>query len=234
MPTRAAARLGTAIHESTAVFDKARMNGEEMTPYDAASVLVDTIWDVDAEVVWDDITPSKAEGIGLNLHSLYCTEWSPKFEFLDVEMTIEPLEIDCGDGVTIQLTGTLDRSRVVKGSKGVGISDLKTGKTSVQKGAAKTAGHLPQIGTYELLYEHTTGNKITQPGEIIGLKTSGSPEIATGTIKGAKAAMVGDESTTGLIEYAAQYFKTGLFPPNPSSFLCGKKYCPMYSKCKFR
>ncbi|WP_437880878.1 PD-(D/E)XK nuclease family protein [Pseudomonas sp. LRF_L74] len=92
------------------------------------------------------------------------------------------MQIDCGNGIVILLTGQLDRARVKRDSDGLGIADVKTGGAAVSQGVAKTKGHAPQIGTYELLYEHTTGERITAPAEIIGLKTKGAPEVGTGEI----------------------------------------------------
>ncbi|EQB2522406.1 PD-(D/E)XK nuclease family protein, partial [Pseudomonas aeruginosa] len=97
----------------------------------------------------------------------------------------------------------------------------------------KTKGHKAQIGTYELLYEHTTGDAITAPAEIIGLKTKGKPEAAVGEIVGARQMMAGSESHRGLIDYAADMFRSGLFPPNPQSPLCSPKYCPRWRTCPY-
>jgi len=104
----------------------------------------------------------------------------------------------------------------------------------VQKGVAVTKGHGAQIGTYELLFEHTTGESITSEAEIIGLKTKGKPEIATGSIKNAKRIMTGDQNNPGLIEFAADMFRSGRFFPNSKSMLCSEKYCPRWNSCHFK
>jgi hypothetical protein len=50
-----------------------------------------------------------------------------------------------------------------------------------------------------------------------------------------KGPLLGDEHQPGLIQIAASMLRTGLFPPNPKSTLCSRKYCPAYaSHCKFR
>lgn len=230
------AALGTAIHAGTAVFDQARLDGTRVTPDDAAGVLVDKLRDPENEFdpSRDDLSLPEAERVGLALLSRYCTEVSPRYDFVAVEMETKPLDIDCGGGVIVRLTGTMDRARIRKGvGGGVGIADLKSGSAAVQKGAAVTKGHGPQIGTYELLYEHTTGQPITDDAEIIGLKTKGTAEIATGTIRNARRAMVGTEEHPGLIEFAAEMFRSGRFYPNPKSLLCSDKYCPRYTSCPF-
>ncbi len=229
------AALGTAIHAGSAVFDQARISGDLVTADDAAGVLVDKLKDPEIEYDKnrDDLTVQEAERVGITLLTKYCLDVSPKYNFVAVEMETKPLDIDCGGGVIVRLTGTMDRARVKKGETGVGIADLKSGSSAVQKGAAVTKGHGPQVGTYELLYEHTTGELITAPAEIIGLKTKGTAEIGTGTINNAKRVMVGSDGAPGLIEFAAEMFKSGRFYPNPKSLLCSEAYCPRHATCPF-
>jgi hypothetical protein len=229
------AALGTAIHAGTAAFDTARLTGDTVTADDAAGVFVDKLRDPENEYdpSRDDLSVPEAERVGITLLTKYCFEVSPRYNFVAVEMETKPLDIDCGNGVTVRLTGTMDRARVRKGDHGVGIADLKSGSAAVQKGVAVTKGHSAQIGTYELLYEHTTGEQITDDAEIIGLKTKGTAEIATGIVKNAKRVMVGTEDQPGLIEFAAEMFKSGRFYPNPKSLLCSANYCPRYATCHF-
>jgi len=230
------AALGTAIHAGTAVFDQARISGDTVTADDAAGVLVDKLHDPENEFdpIKDDITMQEAESTGITLLTKYCGEVSPKYNFVAVEMDTKPLDIDCGGGVVVRLKGTMDRARIKKTTGGIGIADLKSGGSAVQKGVAVTKGHGAQIGTYELLFEHTTGESITSEAEIIGLKTKGKPEIATGTISNAKKVMTGDEDNPGLIEFAADMFRSGRFYPNPKSLLCSEKYCPRWNSCHFK
>lgn len=234
-PSGLRALLGTAIHASTAVFDQARVNHEDVRPDDAAGVLVDTIAKPAFDVDWsqDDLSKGDATRIGLALHSKYCLEVSPRFSFVAVEMQTKPLDIDCGGGVVVRITGTMDRCRIKKATGGIGIQDLKSGVQAVQKGEAKTKGHSAQIGTYEMLTQHTLGEEITEPADIIGLKTSGTPEVAVGQIRHARRVMVGDDQHQGLIHFAADMFHSGLFPPNPQSLLCSEKYCARWHKCPY-
>ncbi len=229
------AALGTAIHHGTAVFDQSVLDSASLTADDAAGAMVDKLRNPENEYDpnQDDLTLQKAEGIGLKLVTDYCMDVAPNYEFLSVEMETEPLDIDCGNDVIVRLTGTLDRARISKSSYGTGITDIKSGASAVQKGAAVTKGHGAQIGTYELLYEHTTGEKVTADAEVIGLKTKGTAEIANGKISNAKAIMVGTNDQPGLIEFASYMFKTGNFYPNPRSMTCAEKYCPRFNKCQF-
>ncbi|ELK4895246.1 PD-(D/E)XK nuclease family protein [Pseudomonas aeruginosa] len=234
-PSSPRALLGTAIHASTAAFDAARVNGEPISAYDASELLVHTLQQPEFEVDWrgSDISPREAESTGLTLHTKYCNDISPRYDFVAVELTTKPLEIDCGGGILVRLTGQLDRARIKRDSYGVGIADVKTGGAAVSQGVAKTKGHKAQIGTYELLYEHTTGDAITAPAEIIGLKTRGKPEAAVGEIVGARQMMAGTAEHHGLIKFAADMFRSGLFPPNPQSPLCSPKYCPRWRTCPY-
>lgn len=235
-PSGRPAVLGTALHASTAAFDSARMANAGLTADDAAAVLVDKLKSPQGDVDYsrDDMTAQQAERIGLALHTRYCLDVSPRYSFAAVELETKPLDIDCGNGVTITLTGTLDRSRLVDlDERGSRIVDLKSGARAVIDGAANTKGHAPQVGTYEILYEHSTGLPITGPAEIIGLKTSGKPEVRTGEIRGAKAQMVGGNEHRGYLEMASEMFRAGLFPPNPQSHLCSERYCARWSRCAY-
>lgn len=229
------AALGTAIHAGTAAFDQSRIDGRGVTVDDAAGVLVDKLRDPENEFDpdRDDLSMPEAERVGLSLLVKYCREVSPRYHFVAVEMETVPLDIDCGDGVVVRLTGTMDRARIRKSQHGVGIADLKSGAAAVQKKVANTKGHGPQVGTYELLYEHSTGQQITDEAEIIGLKTMGTPEIGTGAIRNAKRVMLGTDERPGLIEFAARMFRSGDFYPNSRSLLCSPKYCPRHGTCHF-
>jgi len=236
-PSSPRALLGTAIHASTAAFDVGRMTGEPVSIYDSSELLVNALRrPAEQDINWkgSDITVDQAEAIGLKLHSMYCKDWSPKFDFYAIELTVKPMVLDLGGGLKLELTGTLDRSRFFREREGVGMADVKSGGASVSQGVAKTKGHSAQIGTYELLFEHTTGVKITEDAEIIGLKTRGKPEIALGTIVGAKELMIGTDQFKGLIEIGGEMIRSGLFPPNPSSHLCAKAYCPRWNTCRYR
>lgn len=235
-PSSPRALLGTAVHAGTAAFDAARVLGQPISPFDAAEALVETLRNPSEDVNWrgSDLRQQDAERIGLALHTDYCTRWSPRYEFQAVELTTKPLVIDCGGGQMVELTGTLDRSRIIASTGRPRIADVKTGRVAVSEGVAKTKGHAAQAGTYELLFEHTTGLQVDDVAEIIGMKTSGKPEIATGQIQGAKQMMVGTDEFPGLIEIGASMFRTGLFPPNPQSQLCSERYCPRWGKCHYK
>lgn len=234
-PRSPRALLGTAFHAATAAYDKGRMDGSHPSIEDTAAIAVDAIAHPEYEVDWSLIEQSRADltATAITLHLKYCQEVSPRYSFRAVELETVPMDIACGNGITVRLTGTLDRSRMWADSRGVGIADIKTGAQAVQKGHAVVTGHGPQLGVYELLYEHSTGEAITAPSEIIGAKTSGKPEIATGLIHNARAIMVGTDNAPGLIEHAAVIFKTGLFPPNTKSHLCSERYCPRWQQCPY-
>lgn len=228
--------LGTAIHAGTAVFDAARVAGESIRPDDAAGVVVDKLYtpDYEYDARKDDLTLREASSLGVKLTTKYCTDVSPGFDFVAVEMETKPLDIDCGGGTVIRLTGTMDRARIKRDGSGKGIVDLKTGGAAVQKGTANIRGHGAQAGTYELLFEHSTGEQITADAEIIGMSTTSTAQIATGRIGNAKQIIVGMEDQPGLLEMAADMFRTGRFMPNPRSLLCSERYCPRFSVCHYR
>jgi hypothetical protein len=231
-PAGLRALLGTSVHAGTAAFDSARLNGSEITPDDAAGAFVDTLRNPEYEVDFsnDNIKLPEAERIGLVLTTRYCTEIAPQFTYTAVEMTLAPLEIDCGGGVTITLTGTMDRARVASTIDGVIIPDVKTGARVVTNGEANIKSRSAQTGTYQLMYEQTTGER-TAGAQIIGLGTTSKTPIAVSPIFDARRVLVGTDEAPGLIQLAADMFRAGLFPPNPQSYLCSKQYCTRWETC---
>lgn len=238
MPSSPRATLGVGIHRSAAVFDQGRIDGSGVTIMDAVGALIDTIYKPTFDVDWSTdptLTQHEAEVIGRTLHGRYCAEISPQFTYVAVERETTPLDIECGSGVVVRVTGTMDRSRSRIGAAGgKGIVDLKSGGRAVSKGVAVTKGHRAQVGTYELLEEHTTGEPVTEPAEIVGLKTKGKPEVAVGEIRNAKELLVGTPTMRGLIEYAADMFRTGLFPPNSHGWHCDRRYCARWNVCSYK
>jgi len=239
MPSSGAARLGTAIHASTALFDTARLNGSPLTPSESAGALIDTLHAKDdeqgnGEVEWGDTDPNAAEKIGLVLHARYCHDIAPTQDYVGVEVPCEALEItDLG----LVLTGTTDRIyRNVDGE--LGIADLKSGARAVgSDGKAATSGHGPQMGVYELIAEFAVGQQLTAPARIIGLntgKTAATQKVGLGQIANARDALIGDEDSPGLLQHASHIIHSGQFYGNPKSVLCSAKYCPRHPTCKFK
>lgn len=239
LPSSGAARLGTAVHASTALFDQSRLDGNPLSANDTAGALVDALHSKDdangnGEVDWGDTDPHAAEKIGLSLHARYCADIAPHQDYVGVEVPCEKLEItDLG----IALTGTTDR--IYRRADGqLGIADLKTGGRAVgSDGIAVTQGHGPQMGVYELIAEFAVGQALTAPAQIIGLntgKTAAAQKVGTGLIENARAALIGDEDAPGLLEHASRIIHSGLFYGNPKSVLCSAKYCPNHPTCKFK
>lgn len=234
-PAGLRALLGTGVHHGTATFDTARLLDAPISADDAAGAFVDALHNPEFEVSYnqDDLTVREAERIGLVLTTKYCLEIAPQFTYTAVEMKLDPLVIDCGGGTTVTLTGTMDRARVAVSDDGIIIPDVKTGMRVVSSaGECNTKGRLPQLGTYQLLYEHTM-KEPTIGSQIIGLGTSSKTPVAVSPVFDARAVMVGNDDQPGLISMAAKIFQTGLFTPNPQSALCSEKYCGRWSTCKF-
>lgn len=235
------ALIGSGVHAGTGAFDQARIDGTPMrysTAVDAAIAEIDTRI-ANEPVRWfrDEPNRNQVEQLATRLTLTYCEHVSPRYDFESVELATTPLDIDVGDGLTIQLTGTLDRARTIL-VPGISLrrrlGDLKTGRNAVNKaGRANTKKHKAQVGTYELLYEHTTKHTLDRTSEIIGLNTEGDFRYGTGEITNARGLLLGYADAPGLIALAATMFKSGLFPPNPQSALCGKKYCPRHPTCPY-
>lgn len=236
------ALIGTGVHAGTAAFDQARLDNRPISLDFAAGVAADamTARIAAGEVRWmkDEPDRRQAEAIATRLTRRYCAEVSPRYEFLAVEQTVKPLDIACGGGVTIRLTGTMDRSRTVAIPVGGGrlrrVVDVKSGRAAVNRaGVAATKKHKPQLGTYQLLDEHTSGETVDDTAEVIGLNTMGRGRIGFGETTDAKQLLRGTPEQPGLLELAAQMFRTGFFPPNPQSSLCDAKFCPRFHRCPY-
>lgn len=231
MPSTPPALIGTAVHASTAMFDQSVIDGTGYTIDDTAGFAVDALENPDEEVDWAGVRMDKSIDTAIKVHTTYCTEIAPTQTYTVVEKTMKGLQIDMGDGVIFELTGTLDRIREVKGKRGV--ADVKTGVRAVgADGTVIVDKHLPQLGEYEILAEQEFG-PMELPPAIIGLHTGGTGRAGIGEIHGAKQALIGNEDMPGILQYIAQYFKSGLFPPNPGSYLCSAKYCPFYKHCPY-
>ncbi len=231
MPSSPPAAIGTAVHASTAAFDRSVLDGSGLTVEETAGVAVDSIIHPNEDVNWEGSKQEKAVETAIRVHQTYCTKIAPTQNYTQVEKTMGSLIINMGEGTIFELTGTLDRIREKGGL--YGVADVKTGIRAVAADGTVVVGkHLPQLGEYVLLAEAEYGPMLLDP-VIIGLHTGGSGRAGIGEIKGAKRALVGDGDTPGILQYIAQYFKTGLFPPNPGSILCSAKYCPYYNQCPF-
>ncbi len=234
LPTSSAAQIGTAIHAGAAAYDESRIFGSGLSVDDTAGAVVDCIWKPDSEVDWQETSQSEAEKIAIPLHRMYCQKISPTQDYLAVESACDDLTIsDLG----ITLTGTVDRVR--KTEDGLGISDLKTGKTAVDKdGIVNIKGHAMQLGVYEILAAHALKMPIEAPAQIIGLqvaKTDKGRRVGIGEIGCAKEALLdGDNGEPGLLRLASKIIHGGSFYGNPRSSLCSEKFCPAYKTCRWR
>lgn len=235
LPTSGVARLGTAIHAGTALYDQSRIDGVDLTADDCAGAVVDTIYKAeDEEVDWSEQSQSEAEKIAISLHKKYCKEIAPSQNYIAVEATCEKLDIsDLG----ISLTGTTDRIRETSEGE-FAITDLKTSKTIVgADGTVKTSGYGVQLAIYNLLASQAMQCPITGTSQIIGLntgKTEKAQRVAIADVSTSIDILLGDESSPGLLQYASRIFQSGDFYGNPRSMLCNKKFCPCYDNCKWK
>lgn len=233
LPVSGAIRIGTAVHAGTALFDQCKLEGDPISPDDAAGAVVDVINSKDEEIDWEDSSPNEAEKIAVPLHKLYCEKIAPKQKYAAVEARCRDLVFtDLG----IRLTGTVDRVRVTE--DGLGVADIKTGSKAVSaNGAIKTQDYAAQVAVYELLASQELGVPISAPAQIIGLqsaKTDKGRRAAIGEIHNARELLLGEEDKPGLLEIAANMVKSGNFYGNPKSCLCSPKYCPAYQICRWR
>lgn len=240
LPATGAAHLGTSLHAGAGAFDSSRLpGGSPISATEAAGVFVDTLHHPDEDVDRrdDDLPLKDAERIGVALTARYCADIAPTHRYRAVELRLDALDVETDSGV-LRFTGTTDRIRETADGK-AGAVDLKSGKRAVEgitsgKPRAVTAKHGVQVGLYTLLAEQNLGITLDAPAEIIGLQTTEKAHVATGEIAEPKLALLGTDEQPGLIELAARQLKSGLMIPNPGSNLCGRRFCPFFSKCVYR
>jgi PD-(D/E)XK nuclease superfamily len=234
-PSTGRAVLGKAIHASTAVYDRSKLEGSGITIDEAACAAVDAIHKPDEEVLLDDgERQEEIERIAVALHKLYCTRIAPTQQYAAVEVQCERLEIS---DIGIALQGTTDRVRKVE--DGYGIADLKSGGMAVSAdGKVPTKGSAYQLGVYELLAQVASGVPITAPARVIGLQTGkterGQRVAVSEPVTGARDVLIGDHDSPGVLEMVSKMISSGTFPGNPRSVMCHERYCPIYATCKFR
>jgi len=234
--TSGRAYLGTSLHTATAVFDQQIIDGNPISADDAAGVFVDTLKEPDRDVVWNDIGVKEAQNVGIPLVVDYCQDISPLYTFEAVELLCDSMEIDFENGVTLNITGHVDRIR--KEGEKRGINDIKSGTRAVNAdGDAVVDKHIVQLGTYELLEimaTETTKAPIELPAEIIALPTAGNRRVAIGKVERPSDLLIGKDGEKGLLEMAADIMDRDIFFGNPRSMLCSVKYCPAFNQCKWR
>lgn len=233
-PSSGKALLGTAIHASTAVYDRSTMEGAGITVDEAAAAAVDAIHRPREDVQLDEDEDTQAiESVAVALHRRYCKEIAPTQSYAAVEVQCDRLEISDLD---LALTGTTDR--VYRGTDGYGIADLKSGGSAVRAdGHVETKGHAFQLGVYELLAQAASGVPINEPAQIIGLqtgKTERGQRVGVGRVSGARDALLGSDDSPGVLQAVSRLIQSGTFVGNPRSMLCGEKFCPIYATCNFR
>lgn len=238
LPKNEKAHLGTSFHEGTAVYDSSTMASEEHAPTisvdDAKGVIVDTIYNPQEEIVWEELNQKDAEKILLPLMEKYASQITPTMNFAGVEVTAENIVIS---DIGLSISGTLDRLYIDEFEQ-LGIADIKTGSTAVKAdGEVTTAKHVAQVGLYEILATHAVKAEINAPALIIGAntgKTEKAQRVGKGQIHNAKELILGNEFQKGILSYASKMLHSGMFYGNPKSQICGEKYCPIYNNCFFR
>lgn len=233
MPSTPPSVIGTAVHKSTAAYDASRLDSNtarHISTDDAAEALMQHLKDPGEEVDWQGTTMKKAATVALGAHTRYCAEIAPLYTYIAVEETLDDMIIDWDDlGISIQLTGTLDRLYIRDDL--LGVADVKTGAMACSQTSGK---HKAQLGCYELLAEHKLGTVLEQPGLLLQLQTSSNYKVGVAEITNAKVALLGDDQHVGMLTHIARALKTGDFWGNPSSWLCGEKYCPAWAECIYR
>lgn len=235
VPTSQTAVLGRAVHAGTAHFDGERLAGQTPSVSAAADCAVQTFENPGEEVAVeeDDGKVDQAKGIAASLTQRYCTLYAPQVQYAAVEIGVDSLHLT---DLAIVLSGTADRVRAR--DEGLGVTDIKTGKTAVDaRGQVATKGHAVQLGVYTLLAEAGMRARMTLDAQIVGLQTNVTPEkqrIAAAEVPGVRDVLLGDADQAGVLSVAARLAHGEMTFGNPRSIMCSGKFCPIYNNCFFR
>lgn len=232
-PSTGASQRGTAIHLGTAVFDEGRIAGNTVSVDEAVEIMHDAIYDPDLDVDWSDITRDEAFQTSISPVAKYCLDISPQFEFEAVELRCESVEIQTDD-ITLRLTGAIDR--IYKKPEGMGVADIKTGNRIINAdGEIDAKPHKIQLSVYRLLASLQLSDPMDLPSLVFGIKPD-AIEASAGIAESNASIeyLTGKTGQPGMLEYAAGILKTGNFYGNSKSYLCDKKYCPIFNQCQFR
>jgi hypothetical protein len=230
------ARLGTAWHEASAVYDIARMAGnDDVANVETALAVFEEVLFSEREqpVVWEDDERREALSAGHWLVTEYIHNWAHKINYLEIEKRYPSIDLP---EIGIRLTGTTDA--VVKDSMGRNaIMDRKSGKTAVSAmGGVNWEKHVYQLGSYEILASQSIN--IDGPPMVLGgqvAKTDKGRRMALVQLpQSPRGIMLGSDEQPGVLHAAAKILKSGDFHGNPNSQLCSGKYCPRHATCRFK
>lgn len=247
LPSSPEAALGKAVHAGAAAFDKSVQAGDPIKMHDAAEISRNAILHPDEEVDWSastEIDRSDATGMAGLMTGIYIDNigaWKggrtgredddapvERRSFIKIEETLQPFVVVNRDGSRVTLTGTPDRI-YQQGEDLFGIADIKTGKS-----ASGGRDHRAQLAVYEVLAKYSMGIDINAPAFVLGVKSTGEffPDSAGYPL--ADGLMFGGNAAGGLMQYVFALMKAEIFPGNPKSVLCSKKYCPAHGICRWR
>lgn len=236
-PGNAFTHMGTAIHAGTAAYDSC--TDSSVGAEEAVGVALDRLRVAEGDdgepIDWGDFDRKKAEQTVINLTSRYCHDFAPHQTYTHVELPVNPVEVPYS-GVTIELTGTVDRVRF--DANGFGIDDLKTGGRLfyANGNAASVSKHRLQLGVYQLLAADTLGIAVLSPARIVAMQTSDYriQAVQVGAAGQLDDLVRGTSVAFGALDHAARMLREGDFFGNARSEYCRKKFCPIWQKCNYR
>lgn len=223
MPQTPPAVIGTAVHASSASFDRGEGNAHQ-----TAEIAADLVLHPEGETRWLDISKYKAVENAINAHLSYCRDVAPRFEFTHIEEKLDPLSVSIDDKVIIEFTGTLDRTRKYMDDVSI-VCDVKSGQRVLSQNMSK---HKAQLGVYIMLASKKLGKIYIKTADILQIQTNGKAGVHVSSDP--YKVLVGEPGHNGIIHYMANMFYNGDYIGNPSSMMCSEKYCPRYNDCFFR
>jgi hypothetical protein len=229
LPYGIGATIGTSIHKAAALVLKEKVETGNLPPIDVATdCAADELREsVKTGLIWDRETPDPSAAMTqvIRMTTAYVADLAPDIQPILVE---ERLTAQVTPNVA--LSGQAD---VIAREPGR-VRDLKTGK--------RAGNHKPQIGAYSLL-ARTEGLDITEGvidwvPRVSAKKPQPAPQVIALDIASSEVAAV---NILRHIEDSIQTFRQGdpkrrilpgdpwAFTSNPSSMLCGSKYCSAFN-----
>lgn len=243
-PSNFKAHVGSSVHKALEIHDLAKLTGKSFLKSPTALMKQAMKgYEFALKNPQYEILPPEAKDVeamtkvGKALIERYCQEIAPNYNFSHIELKCKTLKIEVGN-VILEITGTIDRiyQEEIELINRYGIADIKTGGMAVNaQNEVEVVAHKAQLGVYEILAEHTLDNiKVDADAHIIGLQTNTKARVAIGKTKSARDVVLGTEHEIGMLGNAGKLLEHQIFFGNPSSMMCGEKYCPMYKTCKYR
>lgn len=220
----AAMTVGTSVHAGIeANYEQKIKSKKNLKTAQVVEVFADTFAKDKRKIDWkaEDITPDKAQAVGIKALTHYHEVRAPLIQPLLVEKQVT-IKLDLGDGMVEEMEGTLDL-----------IDDKRTlrdHKTSKDKPKEVKVDHCIQTAIYKMGAEQE-GYKVNKVEIDYIVKSAVNPTVISITVPDTKPLAL------QVIKGMRTNINAGNFMPNPDGWWCSAKWCGYHHKnggpCRF-